>query len=92
MEIKEGKNRFYVTDAIGNEIGEVTYSDVRDSILSIDHTFVDPQYRGQKIAQQLIKAVVDKAVIDHKKIIPACSYAKAQFARVKDYQQVEFKG
>ncbi|WP_332237670.1 GNAT family N-acetyltransferase [Sporolactobacillus sp. KGMB 08714] len=92
MEIKEGKNRFYVTDAVGHEIGEVTYSAVRDSVLSIDHTVVDPQYRGRQIAQQLIKAVVDKAVGDHKQIIPACSYAKAQFARVKDYQQIEFKG
>lgn len=92
MEFKEGKNRFYVIDALGKEIGEVTYSPEGDSVLSIDHTFVDPHYRGQKIAQQLIKAVVDKAVSENKKINPACSYAKAQFARVKAYQQVEFKG
>ncbi|WP_100488026.1 GNAT family N-acetyltransferase [Sporolactobacillus pectinivorans] len=92
MDILEGKNRYFIRDEEGIEIGELTYTLKGDSVLSIDHTFVDPKYRGQKLAQQLVRTVVDKAIRENKKIIPACSYARAQFDRVKDYQKVEYTG
>ncbi|RYL88854.1 N-acetyltransferase [Sporolactobacillus sp. THM7-4] len=92
MDIQEGHNRFYMTDESGHEIAEVTYTQKGDSILVLDHTFVDPAYRGGAIARNLVKTVVEKARKENKKIIPVCSYAKAQFARVKDYQDVEYKG
>jgi Predicted acetyltransferase len=89
MELHEENSRFYFVDE-GKEAGEVTFTSPFENVLSIDHTFVDPAYRGQKLARQLIQAVVDKAVREHKKIIPACSYAQAQFRRVKAYQEVMY--
>ncbi|WP_010631157.1 GNAT family N-acetyltransferase [Sporolactobacillus vineae] len=92
MELHEASNRFYFLDDDGKEAGEVTFTKPYENVLSIDHTFVDPAYRGQKLAGQLIQAVVDKAVREHKKIIPVCSYAQAKFRRVKAYQDVEYHG
>lgn len=88
MHIQEGDHRFYIEKDSGEKIGEVTFRTRDDDVFIIDHTFVSPDYRGQKIAQQLIQAVVDKARTEKKKIIPVCSYAQARFARVKDYQDV----
>lgn len=92
MHIEEGKDRFFIKNEAGAEIGELTFTHPQESVMSVDHTYVSPEYRGQHLAGQLLQAVVDKAVRENKKIIPVCSYAKAQFARQKQYQKVEYKG
>lgn len=89
MNYKEEKNRFYIEDANGTEIGEVTFSSAGDSLLIIDHTFVSEAYRGKGIASQLVKLVVDKALQEEKKIVPLCPFAKAEFLRKPEYQEVE---
>ena len=43
------------------EIGEMTWSDAGESMMIIDHTFVDPTYRGQKLAEKLVLAGVEKS-------------------------------
>ncbi|MDF2910589.1 MAG: N-acetyltransferase [Sporolactobacillus laevolacticus] len=91
MELKQGNHRFCMVDGSDKEIGEITYTDQGPSVLSIDHTFVDPSYRGQHIAQQLIQAVVNMATKEQKTIIPVCSYAKVLFERNKEYQKLEYK-
>lgn len=90
MELKKGINRFYMLDE-KNEVGEIMYTEDQPSVLSINHTFVDPNYRGQRIAQQLIQAVVDLAIAEQKTILPVCSYAKVLFERNKEYQKIEYK-
>jgi len=90
MELKEGKNRFYMVDS-NDEIGEVTFTEDYPSVLSINHTFVNPKYRGQHIAKQLIQAVVDRAASEHKLILPICSYAKASFERNPEYQKIQYR-
>ena len=53
MEIKEEKNRFVLLNDEAKEIGEMTWSDAGPDIMIIDHTFVEPEYRGQKLAEKL---------------------------------------
>ncbi|RYL93302.1 GNAT family N-acetyltransferase [Sporolactobacillus sp. THM19-2] len=90
MKIEEGQDRYFVYNDSGQEIGEITYSHPYKDVLSIDHTYVDPAFRGHHLAGKLLQAVVDKAVKEHKKIIPACSYAKIQFERKKEYQDIQY--
>ncbi|MCZ1468816.1 N-acetyltransferase, partial [Enterococcus faecium] len=52
MEIKEEKNRLALFNDEQQEIGEMTWSDAGPDIMIIDHTFVDPAYRGQKLAEK----------------------------------------
>mgnify|MGYP001408196170 FL=1 len=50
MEIKEEKERFVLLNDEQEEAGEMTWSNAGPEIMIIDHTFVDPTYRGQGLA------------------------------------------
>lgn len=88
MEIKEEKNRFALYNDEGTEIGEMTWVDAGEDIMVIDHTFVDPTYRGQKLAEKLVRNGVEKARRDGVKIVPLCPYAKKEFDEKSEYQDV----
>ena len=88
MEIKEEKNRLALFNDEQQEIGEMTRSDAGPDIMIIDHTFVDPAYRGQKLAEKLVYTGVELARRDGKKIIPLCPYAKKEFEKKPEYQDV----
>ena len=75
MQIKEENNRFALYNDENQEIGEMTWSDAGESMMIIDHTFVDPTYRGQKLAEKLVLAGVEKREKSIK-IIPLCPFAK----------------
>jgi predicted GNAT family acetyltransferase len=84
--VKDG-NRFVVKDN-GEVVAEVTFVTDGEHTLIIDHTYVDPAMRGQKLAEDLVRRVVEHARETNKKIVPACSYAHAQFRRRKEYEDV----
>lgn len=67
MEIKEENKRFALYDG-EKEVGEITWQETPDNVLEVDHTFVNPDYRGQQLAQKLLKAVVEKARREEKKL------------------------
>ncbi|ALS01169.1 GNAT family acetyltransferase [Enterococcus silesiacus] len=88
MEIKEEKNRFVLLNDDDQEIGEMTWSNAGDHMMIIDHTFVDPTYRGQKLAEKLVYNGVEKARREGKKIIPLCPFAKKEFDTKSEYSDV----
>jgi predicted GNAT family acetyltransferase len=85
--IEQEGNKFVVHEN-GELAGEITFVPVGDSVLEIDHTYVSPALRGQTLAQDLVRRVVEFAREKEKKIIPTCAYALAQFRRNKDYGDV----
>jgi predicted GNAT family acetyltransferase len=87
MEIREENSRFALYDG-DKEIGEMTWFEEKSPVLFIDHTFVDPTYRGQGLANQLVKAGVEKARAEGKTIKPICSFVKREFDRVAEYADV----
>lgn len=91
MEIKEEQNRLVLLNDDAQEIGEMTWSDAGPDVMIIDHTFVDPEYRGQKLAEKLVFSGVELARREGKKIIPLCPYAKKEFERKPEYQDVLHK-
>lgn len=88
MEFIEEKNRFYHNDQTGKLVAEITFSIAGEHTYIIDHTIVDDAYRGQGIAQQLVKLVVEKARREGVKIIPLCPFAKAEIERTEAYHDV----
>ncbi|MCD4961942.1 GNAT family N-acetyltransferase [Enterococcus casseliflavus] len=87
MEILEENTRFVLKDG-DKEIGEMTWSEVGETRLIIDHTFVDPAYRGQGLAEKLVAKGVEKARKEQKKIIPLCPFAKKELERKPEYADV----
>ncbi len=64
-----------ITKVIDNKvIGKLIYID-NDNI-SIVSVFVEQEYRGQGIAQELMEKIIKIAKENNKQIIPICSYAK----------------
>ncbi|WP_317913413.1 GNAT family N-acetyltransferase [Carnobacterium maltaromaticum] len=89
MEFEKSENRFYKNNEEGKMIAEVTYVPAGDTKVILDHTFVDPFLRGQGIAGQLVKRVVDEMRVEGKKIVPLCPFAKAEFDRKPEYKDIE---
>lgn len=90
VEISKQGNSFVVLSASG-QVGEITYKLADADTWVIDHTYLDPEYRGGNIAKQLLDLVVEEARSGGKKIIPACSYALVQFRRNAEYADVWMK-
>ncbi len=68
-------------------IGKSTISS-NEKFWIINHTEVDKNYTGQGIAKKLIKIIVDEARKKNLKILPLCSYAKKEFEKNKEYQEI----
>ncbi|MDR0199107.1 MAG: N-acetyltransferase [Streptococcaceae bacterium] len=87
MKFVEEKDRFALYDG-DDEIGEMTWRDVSSDFFVITHTIVNPAYRGQHLAEELVEHGVEKARREGRKIIPECSYAKTLFERREDFADV----
>lgn len=84
--VKEG-NGFVIYGREGL-VGEITYTPIDEHTWAADHTYVTPEYRGRDIAQRLLQRLASAARLEHKKIVPACSYVEAQFRRNVEYADV----
>lgn len=87
LQIAEEENRFAAKDSDGLEVGEITYSRGGNDVLIIEHTGVDPDYRGQGLAEDLVEKVVEKAKKEGLKIKPVCSFAKKEFEKKEEYRE-----
>lgn len=73
----------------GEKIGEITYAEGPEpDTWMANHTYVDPEYRGDGIAKLLLDRMVEEARLEEKRIFPVCSYVRAQFKRNADYRDV----
>lgn len=64
-----------------NTLAEATFPEEIPGVVNIDHTFVDPSLRGQGIAGQLMRHVVDALRGTGRRAHPTCSYAVAWFEK-----------
>ncbi|SEL82003.1 hypothetical protein SAMN04488688_10651 [Paenibacillus sp. cl141a] len=81
--IQSESNSFYIEDN-GKKVAEISYSPQGNGVISIDHTYISPGLRGQGIADELVRKVIDYAREENLKIIPACSYAGHYFDKNLD--------
>jgi predicted GNAT family acetyltransferase len=90
IDIKKGETSFYVGDNEEEALAKIELEHNENEII-IQHTFVSEQLRGQNVARQLLKAVVDFARERNKTITPVCSFAKSELDKNKDYSDVLHK-
>lgn len=74
MEIKTGKNKFYIGDDEKNPLAEICFNLAENNRFVATKTFVDPVLRGQGVARKLVMHLVELARKTDRKIIPVCSY------------------
>ena len=72
-----------------NEISaEITYFWNDISTITVDHTYVNSQKHERGSGKKLVEAIVEMARNNNLKVVPVCSYAKAQLERNHDWQDV----
>lgn len=72
----------------GKEAGLMTYSWAGTVRMIIDHTEINPEFKGQKVGNQLVLAAVEYARENHIKIIPLCPFAKSVFDKTPEIRDV----
>lgn len=87
LEIKPEDNRFVIYDQ-NKFVGEITYFEDKNHHFVVDHTFVDPSYRGQRLAYRLVETMAAYARTLDKKIIPVCPYVLGLFQDTNDFKDV----
>ncbi|MEG0284987.1 MULTISPECIES: GNAT family N-acetyltransferase [Vagococcus] len=88
MEYIQGNKRITVLNEKKEEIGEITWTNAGESLIIIDHTFVENDYRGQGIAEKLVALSVDFARVNQVKVLPLCPFAKKEFDQKTEYHDV----
>ncbi len=88
MEFIEEENRIYLSSETGRLLAEVTFPNISEQAVTIDHTFVDPSLRGQGIAEKLLSLAVQKIKRENFKVYPTCSYAVKWFGEHKEEQDI----
>ena len=73
-----------------NEViaGKMTYSIASANFIIIDHTEVDPSFKGKGVGKQLLYKIVEMARERDIKILPLCPFANAMFKKLADIQDV----
>jgi predicted GNAT family acetyltransferase len=66
----------------------MAYTWAGDSMLIIDHTDVEDQFRGQGIGRQLLDALVAFAREREIKVIPLCPFSKSVFDKDQSIHDV----
>lgn len=87
--ITERNNKgFAIARENGNKAGAMTYSIASKELIIIDHTEVEPEFKGKGIGKQLLYSIVEMAREKGIKIMPLCPFANAMFQKNEDMQDV----
>jgi hypothetical protein len=81
MEFLYEDNEIKLQDEDNEMIGEVAFKENEDGNITITHTYVKPNRRGEGLAEKLVEEVVARAEEENKKIFKkrGCSYAVSLF-------------
>lgn len=73
MEIKERNNTLILLNDKRQAVGELGFSKSLDSLI-VTRSFINPAFRGQGLAELLMKRAIEIAKNENLKISATCSY------------------
>jgi len=82
------KNRIYVNNEDGKMIVEATFPFIKEGVVVIDHTFVDPSLRGQGVASELMHNVYQYVKKQGLKAVATCPYAVVWFKKHPEHTDI----
>ncbi len=83
----DNKGYFKATED-NKEAGRMTYSWAGDSRIIIDHTEVNPDFKGKNVGKTILMEIVNFAREKNIKILPLCPFAKSVFDKVEEIRDV----
>jgi uncharacterized protein len=84
---RESKGFFKALEG-GTEAGRMMYSWAGTDKFIIDHTEVNPEFKGKGVGNKLLLEAVKYARANQLKIIPLCPFAKSVFDRKQEVHDV----
>ncbi len=90
LTVKKGSKSFYVGDSESAPLAEMIFSADKD-IITIEHTFVSDELRGQGAGRQLLQTLAAWVREDNKKIIAVCPFAKKELTKSQEYDDVLYQ-
>ena len=86
-DVQDAKGVFFINEN-GKRLAELAYFESAPDEITIYHTEVSDELRGEGIEQDLVGAAVSFARENKLKIVPTCPYAKKVIARTPEFQDV----
>lgn len=74
----------------GAEAGSMTYTWAGPTKFIIDHTDVNPDFKGKGVGKQMLMKAVEYARANQLKIMPLCPFAKSVFDKDAEIGDVLF--
>lgn len=88
MDLKYEKDRIFLENQEGECIAEVTFPQISENEVNINHTYVDRSLRGQGIADKLVKELALHLRENKIKAVSTCSYAIDWFEKHPEFKDV----
>lgn len=89
IQLQEDETKgFAVATENGKTAGKMTYSIASTDFIIIDHTEVEPTFKGKGVWKQLLYKIVEMAREKNLKILPLCPFANALFQKTPDIKDV----
>ena len=88
MNFTYNSNQIALFHSDNNLLAEVTFPDIDENTVNINHTYVDDSLRGQGIAGQLMEAAAKQLRSQGKKAVLTCYYAIAWFEKHPEYSDL----
>ncbi len=87
--LKESTNhKAYEYEADGKRLAEITWVE-QDGTMTMNHTYVSDELRGQGIAKKLLDEAANYARENRLKMRPVCSYVVTAFEKSAEYDDVK---
>lgn len=80
---------FFLLDQQGNKVAELTYFFVDEQTVNANHTYVSETLRGQGVADQLYRELVNFIRDKNLKLRPTCSYIVKKWQRENKNQSTD---
>lgn len=89
IQLQEDETKgFALATENGKNAGKMTYSIASSDFIIIDHTEVEPAFKGKGVGKQLLYKIVEMARENNLKILPLCPFANALFQKTPDIKDV----
>lgn len=88
MKFTHSKNSIALLSENGKILAEVTFPEIDENTVNVNHTFVDDSLRGQGIAGKLMEELVIELQNSDRKAVLSCSYAISWFNKHPQYKDL----
>lgn len=78
------EGRIYSVNENKELMAEATFVTMEDGTINIDHTYVNPALRGQRVAGKMMEVVATYLRKNHLKASATCPYANAWLKKRRD--------